>query len=81
MSETRKDKDVGRGRHQEITLEVGVGVYAFNPNDQKTETGRFLSLRSAWSAEQVSGGQGYTEKPSLEKEIETKKERRKKEKK
>jgi hypothetical protein len=42
-------------------------VHAFNPSTQEAETGGSLSLRPAWTMEQVSGSQGSTEKPVWEK--------------
>ena len=43
--------------------------HAFNPSTQKTEAGRFLSSRPAWSGLQneFQDRQGYTEKPCLKK--------------
>jgi hypothetical protein len=52
-----------------------VVVHAFNPRTREAETGRFLSLRPAWSINEFQDSQGYTEKPCLEK---PKKEKKKK---
>ena len=37
------------------SLEPGVMMHTFNPSIQKAEAGRSLSLRPAWSTEQVQG--------------------------
>lgn len=58
-------------------------MHAFNPSTQEAETGGFLSLRSTWSTEQVSGQPGRaTQRNPVSKERKEgrEKEERKKEK-
>jgi hypothetical protein len=55
-----------------------VVVHAFNPSTLEAEAGGFLSSGPAWSTERVPG-QGYTEKPCLEKPKKKKKRERERE--
>jgi hypothetical protein len=51
----------------------GVVAYAFNPNTQEAEAGRFLSSRPAWSTEWVPGQPGlHRETLSQKKQNKTK---------
>jgi hypothetical protein len=50
-----------------------------NPSTQEAETGRSLSLRSAWSMD-FKDSEGYTEKPCLQKKKKNKKQKNKKQK-
>jgi hypothetical protein len=52
-----------------------VVAHAFNPTTWEAEAGRFLSSRPAWSTERVQDSQGYTEKPCLEKQNKTNKQK------
>ena len=47
-----------------------------NPSTQEAETGRSLSLRSAWSMD-FKDSEGYTEKPCLQKKKKTKNKKQK----
>jgi hypothetical protein len=49
-----------------------VVAHAFNPSTREAEAGGSLSSRPAWSTE-FQDSQGYTEKPCLEKQKQTKK--------
>jgi hypothetical protein len=64
---------------------TGVVVHAFNPSTWETETGRFLSSRTAWSTNKVSSRTAratqrnpVSKKPKRKKEKEKEKEKEKK---
>ena len=42
-----------------------VDIYAFDPSTWEAEAGRALSVKTAWSTEQVLGHPGLHEKPHL----------------
>jgi hypothetical protein len=53
-----------------------VVVQAFNPSPREAEAGGFLSLRPAGLKSEFQDSQGYTEKPCLEKQNKTNKQKK-----